>query len=808
MSLIFLIRCAAACAVFLLLPALSIAQPLRVQEVVRTTTGGTVRGFVAVVDLNDPDVDIVVTSPLPAGSGAEAQLIRTDTWQTQTGVTLAVNANFFATLPGNLADIIGLSISDGVVVSPVRQFGAQPDPAIIFRDDGTAEVGYIASTQLAGVTEAVAGVGPSNTDSIPGTMLVMDGVNTGATARVDPLNRNPRTAVGVNQDRTQLYIFVIDGRQTGWSVGMTLPELADFMIERGAWRAVNLDGGGSTSFVYQPTPGGPKTLNRPSDGAFRAVANHLGVRVTPREPALEKRPIRGVWLRPPSTISSLEATLTNLANAGITDLYLETFYHGVSTGRAGVFNARFAFDYLDQAIRAAAKYNIRLHAWAESGYWQFGTTGAYNFTNNPEWRSLNISTNDVGGDGTAGQVFANLVNPGVQQKLRDYCAELAGYTGLWGIQTDYHRFALDNNTGDVYPAPWSYDSWSRAQFQSMYGVDPITAADRTSRSHWSQFLSWRRRGISEAARQMNLGIRSVDPSVEFSAAVFATAMTSSAQLVKCQDWHTWATNGYVGAIVPMAYGSTTGSIQSDINTTKQFAAGARVIAGLAIVGTSPHPSITNQLDAIKAVGIEDFIFFDATAFSDANKRFELKLWLLNQPRVQKGDFNTDGAIDHRDRVLFDATYAGTPVPVDQFNVRYDLNGDGTIDSADAALFERYFAKYRFGEDGVVNERDIAALRACFGANRPIADIHHMYDLNGDGVVSYADQVILHGLLTEPVSPDLDVNGDGKVSIEDLYRQRQNPIDVNRDGVIDGADAALLESFLRPAEPADMQEGRD
>lgn len=808
MPLLTFIRPAAACAAIFLFTSPSFAQPLRVQEVVRTTTGGTVRGFVAVVDLTDPDVDIVVTSPLPPGSGAEAQLIRTDTWQTQSGVTLAVNANYFGTLPGNLADIIGLSISDGVVVSPVRQFGAQPDPAIVFRDNSTAEVGFIASSQLAGVTEAVAGVGPSNTDSIPGTMLVTDGVNTGATARVDPLNRNPRTAVGVNQDGTHLYIFVIDGRQIGWSVGMTLPELADFMIERGAWRAVNLDGGGSTSFVYQPTPGGPRTLNRPSDGAFRAVANHLGVRITPREPPLEKRPIRGAWLRPPSTISSLETSLANLANAGITDLYLETFYHGVTTGRAGVFNQRFAFDYLDQAIRAAAKYNIRLHAWVESGYWQFGTTGAYNFTNNPEWRAFNISTNDVGGDGTAGQVFANLVNPGVQQKLRDYCAELAGYTGLWGIQTDYHRYPLDNNTGDVYPAPWSYDTWSRAQFQGMYGVDPLTAADRTSRSHWSQFLSWRRRGISEAARQMNLGIQSVSPSVEFSAAVFATAMTSSAQLVKCQDWHTWTTNGYVGTIVPMAYGSTTGSIQNDINTTKQFAAGARVVAGLAIVGTSPHPSITDQLNAIKAVGIEDFIFFDATAFSDANRRFELKLWLLNQPSIQKGDFNADGAIDHRDRVLFDSVFSGTPVPADQFTAKYDLNSDGVINQTDHSLFNRFFAKYRFGEDGIVGERAIAALRACFGASRPIADIHHLYDLNGDGAVNYLDQLTLHGLLTEPVAPDLDVNGDGRVSIEDLYRQQQSPIDVNRDGVIDEQDALTLEAALRPAEPADMQDSRD
>jgi hypothetical protein len=102
----------------LMLASGAIAQPLRVQPIERSTPGGTVRGFVAVVDLCDPGVEIVVTSPLPGGSTVEANLIRTDTWQTSTGVTLAVNANYFATVTGG-ADVVGLHISDGVVVSPV-----------------------------------------------------------------------------------------------------------------------------------------------------------------------------------------------------------------------------------------------------------------------------------------------------------------------------------------------------------------------------------------------------------------------------------------------------------------------------------------------------------------------------------------------------------------------------------------------------------------------------------------------------------------------------------------------------------------
>ena len=777
------------------------AQPLRVQQIVRTTAGGTVRGYVATVDLTAPGVEIVVTDPLPAGTGYDANLVRTDTWQTTTGVTLAINANFFGTFTSTTADVIGLAISDGQMISPVRQFGINPDPAIIFKNNGTAEIGYIASTQLGDVRDAVAGVGPSTSDTDPGTLLVSDGVNTGATARVQPASRNARTAVGLNQAGTQLYIAVVDLRNN-WSVGMTLAELGDFMIERGSHRAVNLDGGGSSSFVYQPSPGATTIVNRPSGGSFRAVANHLGIRIPVQTAAPTPRQIRGAWLRPPSTIASLETTLAQLAAAKITDLYLETFYHGVSTGRQGVFNSRFGFDYLAEAIRAAAKYNIRVHAWVESGYWQYSTTGAYNFVNNPEWQSWNVATNATGGDGTAGQVFANLVNPGVQAKLRAYCAELAGYTGLWGIQTDYHRFALDNSTTDAYPAPWSYDTWSRTTFQSLYGVDPSTFAATTSGTHWHRFLAWRRAGISAAAREMQAGIDQVNPGVEFSAAMFATSMSSSSQIAKCQDWYTWATNNWVETLVPMAYGSTTSAIQSDITATLDFAAGKRVVAGLAIIAGT-RPALVDQLNAVRSLGVESFVLFDAPSLSTATLQSALSSWVTGTATTQPGDFDVNGYVDARDLALMNTIYTGTPVTVTTANRRYDLNADNVINAADVTLARRVFARHRYGEDGVVDLRDIDALRACFGATAPVTGVQHLHDLDGDGDVDYADQIVLHGLLSVAVAPDVDVNRDGRVTIADKYAHAASPIDVNRDGVVSELDATVLVATLRASESADL-----
>lgn len=83
---------------------------------------------------------------------------------------------------------------------------------------------------------------------------------------------HPRTAVAVSRDRRTLYFVVADGRRPDVP-GMTLPELADFLVrEVGACAAMNLDGGGSSAMWV-----GDAIVNRPSDGAERKVGNHLAV---------------------------------------------------------------------------------------------------------------------------------------------------------------------------------------------------------------------------------------------------------------------------------------------------------------------------------------------------------------------------------------------------------------------------------------------------------------------------------------------------------------------------------------------------
>ncbi|MEW5740357.1 MAG: phosphodiester glycosidase family protein [Myxococcota bacterium] len=84
--------------------------------------------------------------------------------------------------------------------------------------------------------------------------------------------RHPRTAVGLSQDSKKLYLVVVDGRRTG-AAGMTCGELATLLHGLGAYHAMNLDGGGSSTMYVQ----GQGVVNRPSDGSERTVGNHLAV---------------------------------------------------------------------------------------------------------------------------------------------------------------------------------------------------------------------------------------------------------------------------------------------------------------------------------------------------------------------------------------------------------------------------------------------------------------------------------------------------------------------------------------------------
>jgi len=111
-----------------------------------------------------------------------------------------------------------------------------------------------------------------------GRMLVLKGE---AVPDLDNQAREPQTAIGINRNGRYLYIVVVDGRQPLYSNGITFAKLAALLIKQGAYVAMSLDGGGSSTMVIEGKNGEPLILNSPIDnyipGRERPVGNHLGI---------------------------------------------------------------------------------------------------------------------------------------------------------------------------------------------------------------------------------------------------------------------------------------------------------------------------------------------------------------------------------------------------------------------------------------------------------------------------------------------------------------------------------------------------
>ncbi|WP_051542215.1 cell wall-binding repeat-containing protein [Clostridium lundense] len=172
-------------------------------------------------------------------------------------VIAAVNGDFYYMVTG---EPIGVIHKDG------RAVRSKHDPKWNFfaiKRDGTPIIGDSKTyDEVKGdLEEALGG----------NAILVKDG----SVYQTPPVGsyREPRTAVGIKEDGTVFFV-AIDGKQEPYSAGISVKDLANLMIDMGAVQALNLDGGGSTTFVgKKPGTDNLTVWNRPSDGVERNVAN-------------------------------------------------------------------------------------------------------------------------------------------------------------------------------------------------------------------------------------------------------------------------------------------------------------------------------------------------------------------------------------------------------------------------------------------------------------------------------------------------------------------------------------------------------
>lgn len=227
------------------------------------------------IDLHDSRLEIAaIVADDPDGEGpAEAALTDPLVLARRYRVLAAINANAFAGLPdstgrrdtrwreGLVVDIAGLAVHGTATRSAAD--GHTAVDACFGIDQGGRP--YIGPAPGGGVLR----------EAVNGWWYQL--VDHGRPVPAPGGDRHPRSAVGFDTSARWLYLVVVDGRQPGFSVGMTPRELADLMVRLGTDRALNLDGGGSSILLV----GGddePQIVNRPSGGQPRPVPVLLAVR--------------------------------------------------------------------------------------------------------------------------------------------------------------------------------------------------------------------------------------------------------------------------------------------------------------------------------------------------------------------------------------------------------------------------------------------------------------------------------------------------------------------------------------------------
>ena len=178
------------------------------------------------------------------------------------GAVFAVNGDYYGFRDS------GIVIRNGVVYrdEPARE-------GLVFYADGRVEVYDETTTSAAELLADGAWNTLSFGPAIVADGAVVDGIES---VEVDTNFGNhsiqgdqPRTAVGVI-DENHLVFVVVDGRQSGYSEGVTLTELAAIMTGLGATTAYNLDGGGSSTMYFDGA-----VVNRPSNGGERGTSDIL-----------------------------------------------------------------------------------------------------------------------------------------------------------------------------------------------------------------------------------------------------------------------------------------------------------------------------------------------------------------------------------------------------------------------------------------------------------------------------------------------------------------------------------------------------
>jgi len=270
--------------------------------------------------------------------------------------------------------------------------------------------------------------------------------------------------------------------------------------------------------------------------------------------------LKGVWIRPTEkTEAQIIKTLNQMKDTGISDVFLETFYHGKTIYPSSIMeqqgfqkqNELFTgIDPLKIWIKEAHKRNIKIHIWFQSFYVGNATPSKNPksiLAVHPEWGNKiqkdYASSQPTSSKSEHNGYFLDPANKEVQEFLVKLVSEIICNYAPDGINLDYIRYPQaisKNETGN-----WGYTKFAREDFKDLYGVDPVDL--KKSDKLWNNWNEYRRENITNFVRK--IGALGRENKTYISTVIFPDL--ENALSTKQQDWRTWSKRDYVNGFTPL-----------------------------------------------------------------------------------------------------------------------------------------------------------------------------------------------------------------------------------------------------------------
>ncbi len=274
------------------------------------------------------------------------------------------------------------------------------------------------------------------------------------------------------------------------------------------------------------------------------------------------------------------------------------------------------FDPLADIVQQGHAAGLQVHAWLNTCYvWDAGRrpySASHVVNAHPDWlaRDAHNHYQISSGSGCEG-AFLTPANLAARQHIHDVFLDVARRYDIDGIHFDYVRYPN---------AAYDYSDSALERFklerESSLTPEQVAAfAERGRRDRLiypyafpAEWQAFRRRQVTEMVAGISQDIKAIKPWMVISAAVFADSKDAFAS--RGQDWKTWLQQGYLDAVVPMAYGASTPQVSAQI---ADAVACARASGRYAYAGLGswhiPAGSTAAKIQAARALGAQGWVLF-------------------------------------------------------------------------------------------------------------------------------------------------------------------------------------------------------